>query len=127
MAGASPEGGSGALTEALSACLKDHGGSIKVSSPVRSIKVESGEAKGVVLGTGEEILAKRAVVSNVNVKQLFLDMLKPDQLPSNFQDKVGRIRPATFSAVIQAFALNEALKYQVSVGGGVHSSCKSVP
>jgi len=115
-----PVGGSGALTEALTACLKDHGATMKVSSPAKSVKVESGEAKGVILKSGEEILAKKAVVSNINVKQLFLDMLQPEQLPPNFQDKVRRIRPATFSALHQALALKDAPKYRVS--GDVESA-----
>jgi len=108
-----PVGGSGALTEALARCLKDHGGTIKVLSPVESVKVESGEAKGVILKTGEEISAKKAVISNVNVKQLFLNMLQSEKLPPDFQDKIRRLKPATFSALNQAMALNEAPKYNI--------------
>ncbi len=108
-----PVGGSGALTEALSACLKDLGGTIKVSCPVKTVKVESGEAKGVILHTNEEIAATKAVVSNVNVKQLFLDMLPPEKLSPDFQRKIRRLRPATFSALNQALALNDAPKYRI--------------
>lgn len=66
-----PQGGSGALSEALTACAKDNGATIMVSSPVKSIKVKGGEAKGVVLETGEEITATKAVISTLNVKHLF--------------------------------------------------------
>ncbi len=107
-----PVGGSGALTDALEACIRDSGGTIKVSSPVKSVKVEDGAVTGVVLESGEEILASRAVVSNVNVKQLFLEMVKGEELPAGFQDKVARIKPASFSGVMQAIALNEAPKYK---------------
>ncbi|MFQ5826214.1 MAG: phytoene desaturase family protein [Dehalococcoidia bacterium] len=112
-----PEGGSGALTEALAACLRDNGGSIRLSSPVKTIKVVGGEAKAVVLRSGEEIHASRAIVSNLNVKQLFLEMLKGEELPTGFQDRVRRIKPSSFSAFNQALALNEAPKYKV--GGDV--------
>jgi len=112
-----PEGGSGSLTEALAACIKDHGGTIKLSSPVKAVKAVGGEAKGVVLKDGTEILAKKAVVSNVNVKQLFLEMMRPDELPPGFQDKVRRIKHSPFSAMNQSIALNEAPKYKV--GGDV--------
>lgn len=109
-----PVGGSGALSEALERCIKDRGGTIKVSSPVKSVKVDKGTAAGVVLESGEEIIATRAVVSNVHVKQLFLDMLKSAELPSGFPERVARIKPASFSAVNQAIALNEAPKFKDS-------------
>ena len=105
-------GGSGALSNALAACITDNGGTIKVSSPVKSIKVESGEAKGAILGNGEEIVASKAIVSNLNVKQLFLDMIDPQQLPSNFQEKVRRIKPSTFSAFNLAIAAEEAPRFK---------------
>ncbi len=107
-----PAGGSGELTRALAALIGDSGGTIKVSSPVKSVKVERGEAKGVILESGGEIMATKAVVSNVNVKQLFLNMLKPEELPTGLPDRVRRIKPATFSALNQAFALNEPPKYK---------------
>ncbi len=109
-----PVGGSGALSESLERCVKDKGGTVRVSSPVKSVKVEGGAATGVVLESGEEILATRAVVSNVHVKQLFLDMLKGAQLPSGLRERVARIKPASFSAVNQAIALNEAPRFKDS-------------
>jgi phytoene dehydrogenase-like protein len=112
-----PVGGSGALSDALAAFIVDNGGTIKVSSAVKSVKVEGNEVKGVVIESDEEIMANRAVVSSVNVKQLFLNMLTAEELPSHFQEKVRRIKPASFSALHQAFALNEAPRYKV--GGKV--------
>ncbi|MBI4330742.1 MAG: NAD(P)/FAD-dependent oxidoreductase [Chloroflexi bacterium] len=107
-----PVGGSGALSDALAACLKDKGGTVMVASPIKAIKVDNGEARGVILESGEEIVARKAVISNLNVKQLFLDMLKSDQLPGGFPTKVKRIRQSTFAALNQAVALNEAPKYK---------------
>ncbi len=115
-----PVGGSGALSEALVACLKDYGGVVRLSSPIKAVKVEKGEAKGVILENGEEILAKKAVISNLNVKQLFLDMMEPDLLPPGFPEKIRHIKSASFSAVHQVFALNEAPKYKV--GGDVNKT-----
>ena len=107
-----PEGGAGKLTEALAECVKDYGGTIRLSSPVKSIKIDGGEARGVILEDGEEILAKKAVISNLNVKQLFLEMIEPEVLPSGFVEKVRRIKPDPFSGVLQVFALNEAPKFR---------------
>jgi len=105
-------GGSGMLTKTLAAQIKDNGGTIKVSSPVRAIKVDKGKAKSVVLVNGDEIQATKAVVSNLNVKQLFLDLLEPEKLPAGLPDKVRQIKPASFSALHQAVALNEAPTYK---------------
>lgn len=112
-----PVGGSGALSKALESFIKDNKGTIKVLSPVKAIKVESGEAKSVVLENGEEIIAKRAIVSNVNVKQLFLTMLPSNVLPAGFQDRVSHIRFSSFTCIMQHLALNEAPQYKA--GGDV--------
>ncbi|MBI4286631.1 MAG: NAD(P)/FAD-dependent oxidoreductase [Chloroflexi bacterium] len=110
-----PQGGSGALSEALAACIKDKGGTVKVSSPVKTIKVENGEAKAVVLENGEEIAATKAIISNLNVKQLLLQMVAAEALPPGFTDKVKRIKQSSFAPLHQALALNEAPKFK---GGG---------
>ncbi|MFC1965200.1 phytoene desaturase family protein [Chloroflexota bacterium] len=115
-----PLGGSGQLSEALAACIRDDGGQIRLSSPVKAIKVEKGEAKRVVLENGEEIAAKKAIISNLNVKQLFLQMLEPEVLPPDFPQRVKRIAPSSFSTMLQAFALNEAPKFKA--GGDVNKS-----
>ena len=102
------EGGSGNLCLALAAAIWDNGGVIKLASPVKSIRVNAGEATGVILENGEEILATRGVVSNVNVKQLFLDMLDQSSVKPEFAGRVRRIRPSAFSAINIAIACKEA-------------------
>jgi phytoene dehydrogenase-like protein len=78
-----PVGGSGALSEALARCVLDSGGEIWTGTAVAKISVEGGKARAVVLDTGEELEAERAVIATVNVKQLYLEMLRgnvPDDL-----------------------------------------------
>jgi len=106
-----PVGGSGALSEALASCIRDNGGTIAVSTPVKSIKVGGGEVKGVILANGEEIRASKAIVSNLNVKQLFLQMLRGEDLPAGFQTKVSKLRHSRYSYLNCFIALNEAPKY----------------
>ena len=119
-----PEGGSGALIEALEACIKDNGGTFKISSPVKAVKIEAGEAKGVVLDSGEEIIADKAIVSNLHVKQLFLDMIRPEDLPDGFPGKVRRIKQGNLALLIQVLALNESPKYKA--GGDVNRACNII-
>lgn len=115
-----PEGGSGKLSEALEAFLRDNGCTIRLSSTVKSIKVVNDKARKVVLENGEEILAKKAIVANVNVKQIFLQMLEPEVLPPGFVEKIRRIQHDTFSTMLQVFALNEAPKFKV--GGDINKT-----
>lgn len=115
-----PEGGSGAFAEALAACIKDWGGEIRLSSWAKAIKVKANEAEGVILENGEEINVTKAIICNVNVKQLFLELLKPEDLPTGFQEKVRRIKHSNFSALNQAISLKEAPKFKA--GGDVNQA-----
>jgi len=115
-----PEGGSGMLSEATAACVRDLGGTIRTSSPVKRIKVEGGQAKGVILESGEEILAKKAVVSALHVKRLFLQLVDAEHLPADFPSKVKRIKPSTHMFFAQHLELNEAPKFKA--GGDANRS-----
>jgi phytoene dehydrogenase-like protein len=103
-----PAGGSGSLSNALAACIKDNGGTVRVSSPVKSVKVTAGEAQSIVLESGEEILAVKAIVSNLNVKQLFLQLLDQQYLPQGFQDKVKNIKQSAFSSILLNVSTRQA-------------------
>ncbi|MBN2398399.1 MAG: NAD(P)/FAD-dependent oxidoreductase, partial [Deltaproteobacteria bacterium] len=115
-----PVGGSGALSEALAACIRDHGGTIKLNSAVERVVVENGAATGVILKNGDQITAKKAVVSNVNVKQLFLQMLSDKEVAPNFQDDVRKLKSSSFAPLVQAIALNEAPNFKA--GGDVNKA-----
>jgi len=117
---AMPVGGSGALSEALAACIRDNGGTVKLNSAVEKIIVENGTAKGVILKNGDRLIAKKAVVSNVNVKQLFLQMLSDQEIPPSFRDKIRKIKPASFAPLSQLIDLNEAPNFKA--GGDVNKS-----
>lgn len=107
-----PEGGSGVFSEALAAYIRDNGGIIRVSSSVKRVKVKGGEAQGVILDDDEEVTATKAVVSNVNVKQLFLEMLEPGELSPGFQTKVARLKHSAFAFMRLYLDLNEHIKYK---------------
>ena len=62
------------LSDALARCIEDNGGTIRTECPVKSFKYSGDECTGVILESGEEIDATKAVVSNLNVKQMFPDM-----------------------------------------------------
>jgi phytoene dehydrogenase-like protein len=65
-------------------------------------------------------MAKKAVVSNVNVKQLFLQMLTDQEVVADFRSQIAKLKPSSFSPLVQAIALNEAPKFKA--GGDVQKA-----
>ncbi len=109
--GAIPQGGSGALSEAMERCIRHHGGTIRTESPVASVRIAAGEASGVILRSGEEIGATRAVISNLHARQL-VSLVAPAPLPEDFVGQLGRLKRSQYGAVSQALALREAPRYR---------------
>ena len=77
-------GGMGAITAAMAKAAAAHGVEIRVSSAVREVIVEKGRAVGVVTEGGETFRA-RAVVSNLNPKLLYRQLVDPAVLPAEFR------------------------------------------
>jgi phytoene dehydrogenase-like protein len=92
-----PRGGMGAITQAMRKSLEAHGGEVLVGQGVREVMVEQRRACGVVLDNGSVLRAPR-VVSSVNPRLLFLNMLDPELLDSRFRRSIEswRCRSGTF-------------------------------
>ena len=71
------KGGAATLVTALVGVIKAHGGEVRCNSRVTQITVDKRRATGVVLASGEIVLARRAVISNVNPR------LMPALLPNH--------------------------------------------
>lgn len=59
-------GGAGRLTDALIACIRDHGGEVIASADVARIKVSNGRATGVETTDGRSFSAKDAVIGAIH-------------------------------------------------------------
>ncbi len=93
------KGGMGALTQALAKAAQQAGVEIRSGAEVAEIKVNEGEASGVVLASGEEITA-RAVVSNADPKTTFLKLIDPVDLDPDFLTKVRNYRAVGSAAKV---------------------------
>jgi phytoene dehydrogenase-like protein len=71
-----PVGGSGSLTNALIACIEDHGGAVRAGAEVREVLAEGGRATGVVLDNGERLTAGEGIIGAIHPHIL------PDLVPS---------------------------------------------
>ena len=96
-------GGMGAITQAMARAASGYGVRIDVRSPVREIIVERGRAAGVVLGDGTPVRA-RAVVANVDPRQLFQTLLPREVVPRAVAARMKR-----WKAGSGTFRMNVAL------------------
>ncbi|ATW23793.1 phytoene desaturase family protein [Candidatus Formimonas warabiya] len=110
-----PVGGSGKLSQVMEMFIKDNGGTIITSKMVKEFIVQNGECKGVILDDGERIFGKKAVVANLNIKNIFPKMVKDAPLPNNFVHRVQRLKQSDFSCFQQSYALNEVPKFKLGV------------
>ena len=82
-----PEGGMGAVADAIAASARDFGAEIRTDARVVKILTQGGAARGVVLEGGEELYAP-IVVSAVHPKITFLEQLDRSELPADFVDDI---------------------------------------
>ena len=75
---ARPRGGTGALVQALLNCVQSHGGVVKCDQTVERILVgNNGRVEGVRVADGQEYRAKHGVISNIDARRVFLQLLDP--------------------------------------------------
>ena len=81
-----PVGGSGAIVNALVRGLEKRGGKLKLSDRVKKILVNNNTGVGVYLQSGEEIKARKAVISNASVWDT-LKLIPHEVLPKRFREQ----------------------------------------
>jgi phytoene dehydrogenase-like protein len=96
-------GGMGSITQAMAKACLEAGVEISTDAPVKAIAINGGRARGVVLEDGSD-LAARLVVSNINPKILFGDLVAPEHLEAPFRDRIASWRCASGT-----FRMNVAL------------------
>ncbi len=82
-------GGTGAVSEAIAAAARRFGAEIRLDARVRRVLVRDGRAGGVVLENGDE-LRGRVVVSSLDPRRTFLELVEPGHLPGEFTDDIRR-------------------------------------
>ena len=96
-------GGMGAISEAMAKEARARGVEITTGAEVVAVRVKAGRASGVALADGSEIEA-RAVAAGVNPKLLYLRLIEPQALDSEFRTRIERWKCASGS-----FRMNIAL------------------
>ncbi|MFP4007650.1 MAG: phytoene desaturase family protein, partial [Spirulinaceae cyanobacterium] len=71
-----PKGGTGALVQALVKLVTSLGGTILTDTAVKEVLIDdSGQAVGVRAATGQEYHSRRGIISNIDVRRLFLQLM----------------------------------------------------
>ena len=127
-----PRGGLGEFTRALSEAAQKAGAEIRTQAEVAKIETKNGAVSGFALANGDEI-ACEAVVSGVDPKRTFLQLLDPAQLDPVFAMRMKNFRARgttakvhlalgdlpTFAALSNAVAADgfrEALSGRIHIG-----------
>lgn len=76
-------GGMGSITQAMARACEEQGVEITLGAAVGQVMTEAGAVRGVELADGERIASER-VVSNVNPKLLFCNLIAPEHLDDAF-------------------------------------------
>ncbi len=85
------KGGTGGVSEAIGSAARSFGAEIRTNAPVNKVLVRNGEAYGVVLDNGDELRAK-TVVSSLDPRRTFLQLVDTAHLPSELVDAVRRYK-----------------------------------
>jgi beta-carotene ketolase (CrtO type) len=90
---ARPRGGTGALTEALVNRVQSLGGEILTHQMVEKVLVEDGQATAVQTADGQVYHANRGVISSIDAKRLFLNLMdagEVDTADPNLRERLKR-------------------------------------
>ncbi len=111
-------GGNGSVSRAIASAATSFGARIRTEAPVKQLLVRGGQAAGVVLENGEEYRAP-VVISGLDPRRTFLDLVESRELPEDLLDQVRRFRFRGSSGKVN-LALSELPDFTCMPGVGPH-------
>ncbi len=103
------KGGNGGFTQVLARAAESHGAEIRLNAPVAAVTMSAGRTTGVALEDGTELAAK-VVVSSLDPRRTFLELVDPRELPGDLVESIERYRFQGVSAKVN-FALDGLPSY----------------
>jgi phytoene dehydrogenase-like protein len=101
--------GNGGFTQVLARAARAFGAEIVLESPVEHVITKNGRATGVALADGSEYHAG-VVVSAIDPRRTFLELVDPRELPTELVDTIRRFRFQGTSSKVN-FALDALPRY----------------
>ncbi|HXV40701.1 MAG TPA: NAD(P)/FAD-dependent oxidoreductase [Steroidobacteraceae bacterium] len=111
------KGGNGTISNAIAAAAHARGATLRTGSPVKQVLVKGGRATGVVLENGDEYQAP-VVVSGLDARRTFLDLVDARELPDDLLAEIRRFRFRGSSGKVN-LALSELPDFSCMPGVGV--------
>jgi phytoene dehydrogenase-like protein len=110
------KGGNGGFTQVLARAARSFGAEIVLETPVERVITKGGRATGVALADGTEYHAA-TVVSALDPRRTFLELVDPRELPADLVETIRRFRFQGTSAKVN-FALDGLPQYPALKGRG---------
>jgi phytoene dehydrogenase-like protein len=108
------QGGSNQLAQAMARFLLDHGGEIRVASPVAHIEVDADGARSVKLESGETIRVDGVLVSNLDPRHTFLELVGEESLDDSMARACARWRYDAMSMFCVYLALDAPVRWKAA-------------
>jgi phytoene dehydrogenase-like protein len=112
------KGGTGSISNAIGNAARALGATIRTEAAVERVVVRNGKASGVVLEGGEEISAP-IVISSLDPRRTFLQLVDSNELPSELVEDVRRFKFRGSSGKVN-LALSELPNFTCLPGVGPH-------
>ncbi len=112
-------GGTGAISNAIASAARELGAEIRTEAPVAQIRLQRGQATGVILANGDELDAEM-VLSSVDPNLTFLQFMDADkELPTEFVEEIRRYKYRGSSGKVN-LALDALPNFTSLPGPGAH-------
>ena len=111
-------GGTGEVSMAIARSAQHFGAEILTEAPVQKVLVKNGRAKGVVMENGDEYNSN-IVISGLDPKVTFLNLLDENDLPSDFVKDINNFRIRGSSGKVN-LALDGLPNFSALPGSGHH-------
>lgn len=110
-----PMGGGSSIVKAMTNKIKSYSGEIRVSQNVTKIIVENNQAKGVVLETGETILAN-SIISNADPSITYLKLIGEENISKKLNKKLLKTKYSVTSLIMFLTVDLDVTKYGIDSG-----------
>jgi beta-carotene ketolase (CrtO type) len=118
---ARPKGGTGALTAALVKLVTAKGGKIFTEQMVKEVIIDKEKAVGLKTCNGKEYKVNKGIISNIDARRLFLQLIEPSAIDLGLRDKIERRIVNNNETILKIdCALSEAPKFTASPDNSEH-------
>ena len=112
------KGGNGGFTQVLARAARANGADVRLEAPVANVITAGGRVTGVALEDGTEFYAP-VVVSSLDPRRTFTELVDPRELPTDLVDAIRRYRFQGVSSKVN-FALSGLPQYPALPGRDDH-------